>query len=287
MSERTERVVHEALGGGRWFPGGRRALSSMVDECMEGAAGTAAGGRIVGAISPHAGYVYSGKVAGYVFRAARDAAQAGTAPATVVVIGLSHRGAFQGVALMDGDAVSTPLGETPLDRESGAALAAGDARIYFDYTPHGGEHSAENQIPFVQAALPEAKLVVGIIGDHDPRTIDALAAALTHLAREKEILVVASTDLLHDPDYDKVSRTDRATLKQIESMDVEALERDWSYARQVCCGIGPVLATMKFAGSRGCDRGTVLHYRNSGDDFPDSRGNWVVGYGAVVFTVPE
>jgi AmmeMemoRadiSam system protein B len=62
------------------------------------------------------------------------------------------------------------------------------------------------------------------------------------------------------------------------------LLKSWSYGHQVCCGIGPVVSALRFAQSQGCTQGVLLHYRNSGDDFPESRGNWVVGYGAVVFS---
>jgi len=216
-----------------------------------------------------------------------DGANAGRGPETVVVLGLSHGGGFQGVALMDGDAISTPLGEALLDVEAGNMLADHSARIHFDYAPHRGEHSAENEIPFLQAALPDAKIVAGLLGDHDKHTMDDLVSVLEALAKRKSILVVASTDLLHDPDYDLVTRTDKETLEQMAETDYEGILKRWSGSTQVCCGVGPVTAVMRFAESQGCRRGEVLHYRNSGDDFPESRGSWVVGYGAVVFALPE
>ncbi|MFC1453232.1 AmmeMemoRadiSam system protein B [Verrucomicrobiota bacterium] len=283
MAGDTERTVRRAKGSGRWFPGSRRELAAMIDGFMESADVPSVEGRIVAAVSPHAGYVYSGAVAGYVFRAIQENAAASGAPETVVVLGLSHRGAFRGVALMDGDSLETPLGEAVLDGQAGRDLAGASSRIFFDITPHAGEHSAENQVPFVQRALPKAKLVVGIIGDHDGKTLEELVDGLAALAARKRILVVASTDLLHDPDHGLVTRTDRATLEKIVGMDRKGLEEGWSSTRQTCCGICPVLAAIGFSRSQGSDRGVLLHYRNSGDDFPESRGNWVVGYGAVVF----
>jgi AmmeMemoRadiSam system protein B len=70
-------------------------------------------------------------------------------------------------------------------------------------------------------------------------------------------------------------------------MDGEKLAASWTYRNQVCCGIGPVLALVEFAKAKGCKEGVLLHYRNSGDDFPEGRGNWVVGYGAVSFSIPK
>ncbi|MFO7984559.1 MAG: AmmeMemoRadiSam system protein B [Desulfatiglandaceae bacterium] len=287
MGKDSEKVVRKVHGAGRWYPGKKSELKDMVQGYIKAAKAFQVPGVIVGAIAPHAGYVYSGGIAGYTFRAIRDHAAAGHKPDTVVVLGLSHRAGFSGVALMDGDAIQTPLGEAPLDRESAQALTAASPRVFFDYTPHRGEHSAENEIPFVQAALPGVALVVGIMGDHDPRTIDDLVQALTALAQEKQVLVIASTDMLHDPNYELVTDTDRKTLEKVAEMDHTGLEQSWGPSRQIFCGIGPVLVTMRYAASLGCKKGTVLAYCNSGDEFPESRGRWVVGYGAAVFAVPQ
>lgn len=287
MKKETGNVVRKAHGAGRWFPGTRTELQSMVEKQVRQARVGDIEGRIVAAVAPHAGYIYSGPVAGHVFRAIQDQAKAGHTPETVVVLGFSHRGGFQGIALMDGDFMETPLGRTRLDQEAISFLDEQSPRIFQDYRPHSGEHSAENEIPFVQAVLSEASLVVAIMGEHESRTIKDLSAALTALSQKKDILVIASSDMLHDPDYNLVGKTDRETLKLMEAMDTETIRREWSPGRQTLCGVGPVLTAMEYARSRGCTRGTVVHYRNSGDDFPESRGQWVVGYGAVVFAVPE
>ena len=294
MNAEASRVVRKAYGAGRWFPGGQKELQGMVDGFMAEADVAAARGRIVAAIAPHAGYAYSGKVAGHTFRAVRDGAGAGQKPDVVVVLGFTHGMRFRGVALMDGDAVATPLGDVALDADAGRDLAARSDRISFDYRPHrsggprgGPEHSAENEIPFVQAALPGVPIIVGLIGDHDVRTIDELVDALRSLEKEKRVLVVASTDLLHDASYDKVKRTDAKTIARIEGMQHKELAQEWDYSNQLCCGIGPVLAAIRFAEACGCKKGTVLDSRNSGDEHPEGRGSWVVGYAAIVFAVGD
>lgn len=277
------KTVNVAYGAGRWFPEGKAALQKTVSGYIDQAEAGALTGRIVSAISPHAGYVYSGRISGCVFKAIKKQAESGKAPDTVVILGLSHRGAFPGVALMAGEAIATPIGETPLDREAAALIAARRDAIKIDSSPHRGEHSAENQIPFVQVALPKARIVVALIGDHNAETLDQLASGLSELAGRKKILVVASSDMLHDADYDLVTRVDKATLKTVEAMDDRKLLQDWNYDRQTFCGIAPVVVAMRFASARGCRRGTVLRYMNSGDIVPESRGQWVVGYGAVIF----
>jgi hypothetical protein len=285
MSNNTA-VVREAQGTGRWFPGEEKTLRNMVSDYIDKAKVPGLKGRILCGISPHAGYVYSGKVAGFTFRALKDNAVGKNAPETVVVLGISHRAGFRGVAIMDGDSIHTPLGATPLDKDAATILAKDRPRLFMAYSPHESEHSAENQIPFVQVALPKAKLVVALVGDHDMKTLDELVAGLNELAKVKKIVVVASSDMLHDPDYDLVGKTDRKTLERVAALDYKAILADWSPDRQTFCGLMPVMAAMRFAEAQGCKAGTILHYRNNGDDDPTSRGRWVVGYGSAVFTGP-
>jgi len=286
MNQKSQQIVRRTRGDNRWFPGDKAALSKMINAFIGAARVSPVKGRIIGAISPHAGYIYSGPIAGYVFRVIKEQAVMGAAPDTVVILGLSHQGQCRGVALMDGDAIRSPLGETALDKEAAALLTSNRPSIYMDYAPHNGEHSAENQIPFVQAVLPGARLVVGLIGDHDPQTLGEMVGGLVELAKVKKILVIASSDMLHDPDYSLVTRTDRASLQNVAAMQTQALLKSWSCDNQIFCGMSAITVTMRFVEKQGCREGIVLRYRNSGDDHPESRGNWVVGYGAVVFPQP-
>jgi AmmeMemoRadiSam system protein B len=281
------RVVQQSRGGGQWYPGERHELESMVAAHIENAAVPAGMGRIVAVTAPHAGYVYSGSTAGHTFRALRDHAETFGQPETVVVLGFSHRREFEGIALMGGDALLTPLGEIGLDREATDLLLSLDSLFALNNLPHDGEHSAENEIPFIQQALPGSKVVIGLFGGHGPEIEDRVARSLVSLAEEKDIILVASTDLLHDPDYALVREMDQVTMAQMVAMDDQDLEDRWSPGFQVCCGIRPVITAIRFARHRGCAGGTKLAYRNSGDDDPESRGEWVVGYGSVAFSLSE
>jgi AmmeMemoRadiSam system protein B len=282
---RERKMARTALGAGRWFPASRAELSGSIQEYLSEAFVPEMEGAVVAAIAPHAGYIYSGQVAGYTYRAIQESCAAHGAPETVVVLGFSHKGEGQGVALMDGTTFVTPLGESPLDKEAATFLIAADPRIAPDYRPHMGEHSLENQIPFIQTVLPSASLVLALIAARDSATLEALAKALNKLAAKKKILVIASSDMLHDPSYERVRKTDQATLRRVAAMDITGVMHDWDYSQQIFCGIGPVFTAMRYAQLRGVAKGTALRYRNSGDDFPESRGQWVVGYGAVAFAV--
>ncbi len=281
---KNSQQIQPARGAGRWFPGSRDSLRNMVEEFIDNAQVPPPAGSVAAAISPHAGFEYSGPVAGYTFRALREAAKAGHTPDIVLVTGFSHRGSFPGIALLPGSAIRTPLGDITLDNRLRQEMLAGSNIIFADQSLHHDEHSAENLLPFLQMALPDTPVTVAIIGDHEPDTIDELMTVLQKSGQSRNILLLASTDLLHDPDYHKVTQTDQETLRMICALDTAALTANWSYTNQLCCGIAPVQCAMRWAAMQGCTQGSVLHYRNSGDDFPESRGEWVVGYGSVIFT---
>ncbi|MEI8140469.1 MAG: AmmeMemoRadiSam system protein B [bacterium] len=277
-------LTRPALGAGKWFPGTTTQLKQTIAEQFENAFIPEVKNPIVAVIAPHAGYVYSGPTAAYTYRAIQENNLIHGAPDTVVILGFSHREQNQGVAIMDGDTFSTPLGATPLDKDCASLLVKADSRIKFDYRPHMGEHSLENQVPFIQTVMPAASLVMAMIGPRDMDLLDALATALKKLAVKKKILVVASSDMLHDPSYERVRKTDQATLRKVIGMDIQGIMHDWDFSHQIFCGIGPVVTAMSYAQQQGCKKATLLRYRNSGDDFPESRGEWVVGYGAIAFT---
>lgn len=277
-------LIHETQGQGRWYPAARDVLARAVDGYLTAAGPQRGDGRLVGLIAPHAGYAYSGSVAGYAYRALRD--QAGDdPPPTVVILGFCHRQAFPGVALLGGDGLCSPLGTARLDRAATDWLVETHPIFAWDAEPHAGEHSADNQVPFVQRALPEAALVIGLFGEQRADTVAQVAVALCALARRTRVIVIASTDLLHDPDHERVRRVDGETVRDLVTMDTAALWRRWRPDFQVCCGIGPVQALLTYARAKGVSAGTLLCARNSGDELPKSRDTWVVGYAAMAFSV--
>lgn len=272
-------TVRNAVGAGRWFSASSTTLKKQVENYIEKAdvnVNSKLNGRIVAALSPHAGFDFSGHVAGYVFKAIRDQPKE-KQPETLVIVGFSHSKSFKGIVLMDGKAIRTPIGESPLDVEASTFLSR-QPEFRFDYRYHNGEHSAENEIPFAQIALPNLPLVVALIGESDSAL--AFSRGVAELNKQKRVCVVASTDMLHDENYDKVQRTDAQTLQLTEVMNLDGLRKQWSYDNQVYCGINAVLAAMTFAKDLGCKNAFILKHACSGDN--DKTAGYHVGYGAVV-----
>ncbi len=276
--------INKVYGAGRWFPADPCELRSQLDSYLQPFTQPTVNGKVVGGIAPHAGYMYSGEIAGKVFSSLSQ--QNHPHPLeTLILLGFNHAKLFEGAAIMPGTAISTPLGQTRLDSDAGELLKQSSDKIFFDRHPHAGEHSVENLVPFAQAALPKAKLLLIMLGDHRAETRSALTAGLSQLANSLNIAVIASSDMLHDSNYDLVLKTDHNTLKHVAAMQTQKLLETWQPSFQIFCGIAGVVTAMEFAAGQGCRRGTVLDYQTSADAQPASRGNWIVGYGAVVFTI--
>ncbi len=232
-------------------------------------------------ISPHAGYVYSGQVAAYSFKAVQ-----GQKFDSIIVIGPSHYMAFSGVATYDCAGFRTPLGVIPLDNELIAALMKREPRITNLPDAFQQEHSLEAELPFLQVALPGFKLVPLIMGNPDIGTCRWLAEAIAECAKGKSTLIVASSDLSHYHSYDVAVEMDRLLLQKVGAMDTEGVWECLQNRKCEACGRGPIIAAMLAAGKLGADRCDILKYANSGDvtgEKMSPRG--VVGYGAACFEI--
>ncbi len=277
--------AYTVSGAGRWFPGEPAVLRRDVERYLDCSLPADLSFPLIGGIAPHAGISYSGPVAGHTYAAFRESALRTAAPDVVVVLGFSHRPAAPGLALLDAAQIVTPLGRIPVDQETNAYLLQQVDGARFDNAVHVGEHSAENQLPFLQCVLPGVPVVVGLICGYADATITAMAQALSTLSQSRAIHCVASTDLLHDPSYEAVCVSDHETLGMMERLDSDGLLKAWSPVHQICCGIAPVSVLLQFVRACGGQGGTTLYYQNSGDIDPASRGQWVVGYGSIVYSL--
>jgi MEMO1 family protein len=218
-------------------------------------------------IAPHAGYVYSGAVAGKAFALLRDAARDIT---RAVVIGPAHYVALRGIAIPTADAFETPLGAVPVDR--GALTELADLPfVRADDAPHAPEHALEVELPFLQTLLGDFQLVPLVVGDARPIEV---AAVLERVWGGAETLVVISSDLSHYHAYDTARRLDGETAALIERGAWQELGSDNA------CGFLPVAGLLIEAGKRGLAARRIA-LRNSGDTAGDHAR--VVGYGAWAF----
>ncbi len=255
--------VRSPAVAGRFYPADARRLEAEVRGHLAAAA-PPRGGRPKGLIAPHAGYVYSGPVAGSAFRQLepwRDAID------RVILLGPSHFVPFEGLALPSVRAFATPLGEVGVADDAATRLA-GLPQAFVSDVPHGREHALEVELPFLQVALDRFELVPLVVGEASPAEV---VEVLDRLWGGDETLIVVSTDLSHYRDYATAAVLDRATADAIVALDVEGI------AVEDACGRNPLRGLLLAARRRGLVV-AELDLRSSGDT-AGGRGQ-VVGYGA-------
>lgn len=218
-------------------------------------------------VAPHAGYVYSGPIAGRAY--ARLAARAGEI-SRVVLLGPSHRAPFTGLAYSAAEAFLTPLGAVPVDQ--GAFEEIRDLPQVRCYeAPFEGEHCLEVQLPFLQLSLKEFRIVPFLVGAADAEEV---AQVIARLWGGEETLILVSSDLSHYLDYERAVALDTETSRAIEDLRPEAIAPDQA------CGRIPLGGLLHEVKRRGLTART-LDLRNSGDT-TGSRDQ-VVGYGVYAF----
>ncbi|MCS7280971.1 MAG: AmmeMemoRadiSam system protein B [Desulfobacterota bacterium] len=271
--------IREPSVSGSFYPDNPSTLKKTIERYLENARIEKIEGDVVGIVSPHAGYMYSGQVAAYGFKAIL-----GKRYDTVVIIAPSHRLYFQKIAIMDRGGYRTPFGVVSVDEELAEKILSSNMRVFeSNYEAHLGEHSLEVQIPFLQVVLKEFKIVPMIMGAQRreiwTEAKDSIFSALK--GETKKVLFLASTDLSHYYPYEKALMLDKIVVRHIESFDVEGIQKDFESETYEACGGGPMITVMLLSQMFGATKGLVLKYANSGDVSGDKSA--VVGYLSAVF----
>lgn len=257
--------VRKAAVAGTFYPADAAELARMVDDFMADAKGN--GGVPKAVIAPHAGYIYSGPIAGSAYaRLSVDKQQI----KQVVIMGPAHRVALQGLAASSADVFATPLGNVAVDQEAIKSVLDLPQVVIRDEA-HATEHSLEVHLPFLQRLLTDFSIVPLVVGQASEEEV---AEVLSHLWGGPETAVIISSDLSHFHDYQTAQQLDRATAQAIVNLEARALGYDSA------CGRIPIRGLLHIAKEKGL-QAQVVDLRNSGDT-SGSRGR-VVGYGAFIF----
>ena len=266
---------------GQWYPGDARRLASSVDDYIQSADLPELDEEIVAIITPHAGHLYSGAVAGYAFAAIK-----GLRPEVVAVISPMHQPYLEGLLTCGHDAYKTPLGVIPIDK---GALRELDhwlqKELGFGATAvrNDREHSLEIELPFLQRALEgHFTLLPVMVRDQSLRITQGLGLSLAKVLKDRKSLLVASTDLSHFYPQEVANVFDREFLDRIANFDPVAVLRAEEEQKAYACGRGAVAAVLWAARGLGADKARILKYATSGDVSGDY--HQVVGYGAAIIT---
>lgn len=269
--------IRKPAVAGMWYPADPEELHKMMARFFENAKKPAIPGEIVGLVSPHAGFQYSGLIAAHSYKQVE-----GKHYDVVFVVAPSHHEYFRGASVFTGEGYETPLGLVPVDRETAAELLATDKIFHAGWEGHRQEHSLEAQLPFLQTALGSFKMVPIVMAERDWDTCRRVGEGIAKVARGKHVLLVASSDLYHGYSYDECNATDRRTLQAIEKFDAHAFNRGLNRGEYQACGGGPITAVMVAARELGADKAKVIAHTTSGD-VTGRKSGYIVGYGSVVF----
>ena len=261
---------------GMFYPASPDELSEQIDTFLKNATPPAVPGQVLALVSPHAGYIYSGQVAAYSYKTVQ-----GNAYDLVVVISPSHRAYFKGASVYPVGDYITPLGIAKVDRRACEALMAQDPDIQFYPQAHEQEHALEVQIPFLQRALTDFRLLPIVMGNQDYATCERLKDALLYAIKGKNVLIVASSDLSHYHTDNEARKLDARVAEALEHFDPKAMHEVLSSGKAEACGGGPMITAMLTATALGAHHSKVLTYANSGDITGDRQA--VVGYLSAVF----
>jgi AmmeMemoRadiSam system protein B len=260
-------TLRPAAVAGSFYPGERKALESSVRGYLErGSLFPRAGRTTKAIIVPHAGYVYSGAVAGHAF--SRLAAEKETIR-RVVLLGPPHRWSVSGLALPEAGAFETPLGIVPVDEELVGRIR-GMSQVTVSAAAHAPEHCLEVELPFLQEALEEFSILPLLVGTE---VSEEVVEVLDRVWGGQETRIVVSSDLSHYHRYDLACQIDQQTAGQILALDF-----DLSSSR--ACGADSLNGFLATAKARNLEP-ELLDLTNSGDTAGDR--NRVVGYGAFAF----
>jgi AmmeMemoRadiSam system protein B len=266
-------VRHPAVAG-RFYPGDERPLREEVVTYLSRASEEKPVGAL-GCIVPHAGYMYSGNVAGAVFSGLEI-------PRLCLVLCPNHTGVGRALAIMSEGAWETPLGSVAIDSAFARALKHRCVLLEEDSAAHRGEHAAEVELPFLQVRQSELRFVPIALGTGRFEALTEVGDAIADViaAQREPILIVASSDMNHY-ESDAITRIkDHAAIEPILRLDARALFDVVNQQHITMCGFGPAVAMLTAAKKLGATSAELVKYATSGDISGDR--DRVVGYAGVV-----
>ncbi|MBU4305188.1 MAG: AmmeMemoRadiSam system protein B [Candidatus Omnitrophica bacterium] len=262
-------------GAGKFYPDNPDTLNKYLGSVVSRAGKEKTDAKAV--IMPHAGYVYSGAVAG------KTISQVNVYD-TVIILGPNHTGFGNPYSLMASGTWKTPLGEVNIAEELAGFLLRNSELIKNDELPHLQEHSIEVEVPFLQYLNKNISIVPLIIGDYISRNFESVADDIARAVvnYKKPVLIVASSDMTHYEPLESAKSKDKAAIEAILEMNPQKLLARIREHNITMCGFAPVAVALYAAKKLGAQQARLVDYQTSGDTTGDYSS--VVGYaGMVIF----
>jgi len=265
-------MIRQPAVANQFYPGDeqslRRELSARIKEGQKKE-------KVMALVSPHAGYIYSGDVAGAVFSVAEI-------PADIIVMGPNHHGLGSPYAVMTQGIWRMPGGEVPINEKLAALLIEESRYLESDTQAHIHEHSIEVQLPFAQYVMPGVALVPLVLGRADYRICEEIGMAVARAIKRygKPVVLIASTDMSHYESQQSAKQKDQLAIDRILSMDPPGLLDTVTRNNITMCGVVPTTITLVAAKEMGATKARLIKYATSGDVSGDY--SYVVGYAGFI-----
>jgi AmmeMemoRadiSam system protein B len=269
-------IIRPPVVAGRFYPGDNNSLRNTIQDLSGDLPKQKQS--VLAAVSPHAGYVYSGAVAAETLGQIKI-------PETVILLGPNHTGKGKPVALSTAT-WDMPMGSVPVDRDlARAILDAGDV-IEEDELAHQYEHSLEVQLPFLQMAQPKLSIVPIAISHISYQVLEeisqSIARAIKQSGKKNDILMVASSDMTHYEPRIAAEKKDHFVLGKLAEMNPEILYQSVTENHISMCGIMPVTVALLVSLQLGATKTELIRYTDSGEVSGDI--DQVVGYAGVLIS---
>ncbi len=285
-------MVRRAVVAGSFYEDSKSGLIASIEGCFMHELGPGIlpqikaerRGDLLGLVSPHAGFMYSGMGAAHAyFRLAQDGI-----PDVIVLLGPNHRGIGAPVAVSPHDTWQTPLGDLEVDKQVADAIIEQSLHASADATAHSMEHSIEVQLPFIQFISGSSSKIVPICIAHlalrDAQELaEDLGIAIARAIGGKSAVIVASTDFTHYESADSARKKDKTPIERIIDLDSEGLVADVYKEDISMCGVVGAAVMVSACSHLGATKAELLKYYSSGDLTGDKKQ--VVGYGAMAVSV--
>jgi AmmeMemoRadiSam system protein B len=265
-------MVRNPVVAGQFYPASASELKRMIKGMV---AEKAKKQEVIGLISPHAGYIYSGPVAGATISRIKF-------KDTFIIMGPNHTGRGRPFSIMTEGSWQTPLGEVEIDSELGKQILAHSRYLEEDHSAHLGEHSIEVQLPFLQYFNTEFKLVPIVLAYAGGAIYKEIGKALAKAVKESgnNAVIIASSDMTHYEPQAQAQKKDTQAIEAVLALDEDELLKRVDKFNISMCGFAPAVSLIVAAKELGAKGAELVKYQTSGDTTGDYSS--VVGYAGII-----
>jgi len=265
-------MVRQPVVAGQFYPASPSQLKAMIKGLVDE---EAVKEEVIGLVSPHAGYVYSGPVAGAVISRTRF-------KDTFIIMGPNHTGRGEPFSIMTQGEWQTPLGKVEIDSELGKQILATSSHLQEDHIAHQYEHSIEVQLPFLQYFKKDIKFVPIMFAYATGAICQEIGRELAQAIKElnREVVIIASSDMTHYEPQASAQRKDTQAIEAILDLNEEELSKRVQELDITMCGYAPTVSLISAAKELGAKEAELVRYQTSGDITDDYTS--VVGYAGII-----